>query len=114
MVSASQSLFGRAELSEQEPQALGAALAETDFVELAGADAPGGEISIVDLLVASKLVAGKGAARRMIAEGGAYLNNIRLADPESSVSASDLLNSEWLVLRRGRKTIVGVSAAVLA
>jgi tyrosyl-tRNA synthetase len=114
VVAASGALFGQGELAGQDPVILGAALAETDFVTMLGADATDGEISIVDLLAVSKLVAGKGAARRMIAEGGAYLNNERVSSIEQRVSAADLLNGEWLVLRRGRKTMVGVSASVLA
>ena len=37
---------------------------------------------LVDLLAATGLVAGRNAARRAIAEGGAYLNNVKVTDPE--------------------------------
>jgi len=113
VVAASAALFGRGELRDQDSAILSAALRETDFVTLAVEDSVDGEISIVDLLAISQLVRGKGAARRMIAEGGAYLNNARVVDANQRISASDLLNEEWLVLRRGRKTIVGISASVL-
>lgn len=113
VIAASAALFGRGQLADQDPGVLGAALSETECVTLAVEDLVEGEISIVDLLAISKLVPGKGAARRMIAEGGAYLNNVRVVDADQRITATDLLNEEWLVLRRGRKKIVGLSAATL-
>ena len=50
-------------------------------------------------------------ARRAIAEGGAYLNNVRVTDPEAVPATADLLHGRWLVLRRGKKTIAGVEIA---
>ena len=50
-------------------------------------------------------------ARRAIAEGGAYVNNERVTDPEASIDPATLLHGRYLVLRRGRKTIAGVEVA---
>jgi len=63
---------------------------------------------IVDLFVETGLVASKGAARRTIAEGGAYLNNRRVEDPDLVPGAEDLVGGTWLVLRRGKKHLAGV------
>ncbi|MGN6162618.1 MAG: tyrosine--tRNA ligase [Marmoricola sp.] len=63
--------------------------------------------TIVDVLVTSGLVASKGEARRAISEGGAYLNNGRISDPDFVPAADDLLHG-WAVLRRGKKRIAGV------
>ena len=52
----------------------------------------------------------KGEARRTITEGGAYLNNERVDDPDDVPTEADLLGGEWLVLRRGKKNFAGVSA----
>jgi len=104
---ASQALFGRQELQDQDPGALSAALREAGERTVARAELDAG-LPVVDLLAASELVAGKGAARRMIKEGGAYLNNERITDETRVVTADDLLNDEWLVVRRGRKNFVGV------
>ena len=49
-------------------------------------------------------------ARRTIAEGGAYINNERVTDPEAEASAT-LLHGRYLVLRRGRRTIAGIRVA---
>ena len=50
----------------------------------------------------------RGAARRAVGEGGAYVNNERIADAEWTPAPSDLLHGRWLVLRRGKKSFAGV------
>jgi tyrosyl-tRNA synthetase len=102
---ASAALFGGGTLDGLDAGTLGAALQE----------AGGGEVhrddvlpTIVDLLVAAGLSESKGAARRTVAEGGAYLNNVRVEDPDHRPAESDVLGGEWLVLRRGKKNFAGV------
>ncbi|WP_445170331.1 tyrosine--tRNA ligase [Mycolicibacterium sp. Dal123E01] len=101
---ASQALFGRGELSRLDEPTLAAALRETSVAEL-GAGAPDG---IVDLLVATGLSASKGAAKRTIAEGGAYVNNEKIDSDEWVARPSHFLHGRWLVLRRGKRNIAGV------
>jgi tyrosyl-tRNA synthetase len=43
-----------------------------------------------------------------VAEGGAYLNNDRVAGEDAAVGPDDLLAGEWLVLRRGKRTLAAV------
>ena len=69
---------------------------------------PAGPTRITDLLVASGLSASKGAARRTIGEGGAYVNNVRIDSEEWVPQPSDFLHGRWLVLRRGKRNIAGV------
>ena len=64
-----------------------------------------------DLLAATGLVASKSAARRTVAEGGAYVNNRRIEDPDAAPEEADLLHGRWLVLRRGRRSLAGVEVA---
>ena len=52
----------------------------------------------------------KGDARRTIAEGGAYLNNEKVTDPELTLTADLLLHGRYAILRRGRKTVGAVYA----
>ncbi len=102
---ASAALFGGGELAELAVDTLGAALREAGAIQVkAGEGLPG----IVDLLVDTGLVASKGAARRTIAEGGAYLNNRRVEDPDAVAATEDLVGGRWLVLRRGKKNLAGV------
>jgi tyrosyl-tRNA synthetase len=102
---ASAALFGSGELGELGPATLGAALREAGAVQVKRED---GIPGIVDLLVESGLVPSKGAARRTIAEGGAYLNNRRVEDADLVPTEGDLVAGSWLVLRRGKKHIAGV------
>ena len=102
---ASAALFGTGELTELSVDTLGAALREAGAVQVKrGEGMPG----IVDLFVETGLVASKGAARRTIAEGGAYLNNRRVEDPDRVPGTEDLVGGTWLVLRRGKKHLAGV------
>jgi tyrosyl-tRNA synthetase len=59
---------------------------------------------LVDLLAETDLVRSKAEARRAIDQGGVYLNNHRVEDPETTVGPSDLLHDRYLVLRRGKRT----------
>ncbi|WP_197508222.1 tyrosine--tRNA ligase [Mycobacterium sp. E802] len=104
---ASQALFGRAELADLDEPTLGAALREASNGAVAQLK-PGGPDSITDLLVATELVNSKGAARRTVAEGGVYVNNIRIESDEWIPQHSDFLHDRWLVLRRGKRNIAGV------
>ena len=63
---------------------------------------------IVDLLVASGLADSKGAARRTIKEGGAYVNNQRIESDDWTPAEDDFLHGAWLVMRRGKKNFAGV------
>ena len=98
-------LFGSGDLAVLSADTLGAALREAGAIEVKRAE---GIPGIVDLLVETGLVASKGAARRTIGEGGAYLNNQRVEDPEFTPAESDLIDGAWLVLRRGKKNLAGV------
>ncbi len=104
---ASQALFGRAELADLDEPTLAAALREASSGEVAEV-AQGGPDSITDLLVATGLVASKGAARRTIAEGGVSVNNVKIATDDWVPQPSDFLHGRWLVLRRGKRNVAGV------
>jgi tyrosyl-tRNA synthetase len=100
---AAAALFGGGDLHGLAVSTLGAALRE------AGAAQVQGELpTVVDLLVETGLARSKGEARRTVGEGGAYLNNERVEDPDLVPGESDLLGGEWLVLRRGKKNFAGV------
>jgi tyrosyl-tRNA synthetase len=103
VVAASQALFGRGELAALDPATLASSLAELPSVEVdVGAS---GWPLVVDLFAATGLAPSKSAARRAVAEGGAYLNNVRVVAEDAAVSAADLLAGEWLVLRRGKRSL---------
>jgi tyrosyl-tRNA synthetase len=103
VIAASQALFGRGEIAELDEATLGSAMAAVPQAEVRLADGP----TIVDLLVETGLVNGKGAARRTIKEGGAYVNNVKIADEDWAPSQEDLLHGRWLVVRRGKRHTAG-------
>ena len=105
IIAASRALFGGGELRDLEPATLAAALREAGSTAVR----PDGALpTVVDLLVASGLSRSRGEARRTVAEGGAYLNNERVQDPDHAPGEGDLLGGSWLVLRRGKKHLAGV------
>jgi tyrosyl-tRNA synthetase len=104
---ASRALFGRGELGELPEATLAAALREAGAVELSASDHP----TIVDALVASALVDSRSAARRAVQEGGAYVNNERVSDPDLPLTGDTLLYNTWAVIRKGKRSISGVSVS---
>jgi tyrosyl-tRNA synthetase len=103
---ASRALFGQGELRDLDAGTLAAAIAEVPHVAMpatAGALPP-----VTDLLAATGLERSKSAARRVIAEGGAYLNNVKVTSEDAVPGADDLLHGRFLVLRRGKRTVGAV------
>ncbi|MEP6527270.1 MAG: tyrosine--tRNA ligase [Nocardioidaceae bacterium] len=104
-VAAGSALFGAGDLRELDRDTLDSALRAAPHTTLKfGEELP----SVIDLLVESGLAASKGAARRTVTEGGAYLNNMRINDAEAVPGETDLLHGRWLVLRRGRRSVAGI------
>ncbi|MEV6794851.1 tyrosine--tRNA ligase [Streptomyces sp. NPDC051320] len=102
VVAASKALFGQGELAELDEATLGAALSELPHAKVDGL------LPVVDLLAEVGLVPSKSAARRAVKEGGAYVNNTKVAGEDAVPAAEDLLHGRWLVLRRGKKNLAAV------
>ena len=108
VIAASAALFGQGDLHGLDEATLRAATAELPTATVA-ADSLG----IIDLLVASGLSGSNSAARRTVAEGGAYVNNAKVTDAEAVVDAGELLHGRYLLLRRGKRTLATVEVAAL-
>jgi tyrosyl-tRNA synthetase len=105
-VAAAAALFGRSDLAELAKPTLASVVSELKAPVLrVGSELP----AVVDVLEASGVVTSKSAARRAIAEGGAYLNNARLKDPEARLAEADLLHGRYVVTRRGKRTVGAVA-----
>jgi tyrosyl-tRNA synthetase len=104
VVAASQALFGRGSLDDLSAVTLRAALTEAGLVRLD--ELP----EVAALFKESGLVPSMKEARRVIAEGGAYVNNVRVVEADAVVSPADLLHGRYLVLRRGKRSFAGVEA----
>jgi tyrosyl-tRNA synthetase len=62
-----------------------------------------GGLPIVDALVSAGLTKSKGEARRTVEQGGAYVNNRRVAGVETRLTGADLASRSVMVLRTGKK-----------
>lgn len=109
VVAASGALFGRGELRDLDAGTLEAALSEVPTTSIRLDERP----TIVDLLVAAGLVDSRGAARRAVGEGGAYVNNVKVTDEQWTPTEGDLLPGGWLVVRRGKRNLAGARAALV-
>jgi tyrosyl-tRNA synthetase len=102
---AARALFGQGELSELDEATLSSALAE-----LPRTTVKSGEVvpTWVDLLAATGVVDSKSAARRIVKEGGAYLNNIKILAEDFAPSKTDFLCGKYAVLRKGKRDLAAV------
>jgi tyrosyl-tRNA synthetase len=71
--------------------------------ELPRARLEGEGLNIIDALVESGLAKSKGDARRVIEQGGAYVNNRRVEGLQAQLGAAHLASQTVLVLRAGKK-----------
>jgi tyrosyl-tRNA synthetase len=102
---AARALFGQGELSELDEATLSSALAELPRTTVSSSE----EIPTwVDLLAATGVVDSKSAARRIVKEGGAYLNNVKISGEDFRPSKSDFLCGKYAVLRKGKRDLAAV------
>ncbi|MCX6450790.1 MAG: tyrosine--tRNA ligase [Actinobacteria bacterium] len=102
---ASKALFGQGDLKDLDTNTLVAALSQLPRAEVKkGAQFP----TWVDLICATGVVDSKSAARRIVKEGGAYLNNEKITSEDFAPSVSDLIAGRFLVLRKGKRDLASV------
>ena len=96
-----------------------AGISEATFSEIVGevptkdigrADLDGAGKPLVELLVHGGLCPSKGQARKDIEGGGVYVNNVREANFQRAVAAKDLLFGKHLLLRKGKRNYVVLTA----
>ena len=104
---ASRALFGRGDLQTLDAGVLADAVAELPTARVPRASHP-----VVDLFTLSGLVASRSAARRVVTEGGAYVNNRKVEQDDAVVEPDDLLPGGWAVLRRGKRSLAAVEFSV--
>ena len=73
--------------------------------DLASGDVTVGQTTIVDLLVGTGLERGRNAARKTIAGGGAYINNVKVADETAVIGPEHLLAGGVVLVRKGRRNL---------
>jgi tyrosyl-tRNA synthetase len=97
----SEVLFG-AQIKDLKPAEILDIFQEVPSSEVSRDTFAGAGKPLVELL-AESLGVSKGAARRLVREGGAYLNNQRCGDEAAQITSDDFLGGQVLVLRKGRK-----------
>jgi len=103
VIAASGALFGQGDLAELDEATL-----ESATRELPRTSAPASGVGIVELLVAAGLSKSNSDARRTVGEGGAYVNNTKVADLDAVLGAGDALHGKYLLVRRGKRTLAMV------
>ena len=104
-IAASRALFGQGSLTDLDERTLAAVAAEVRAAEIS---VDGGLPPLANLMAAAGVVSTVSAARRAIAEGGAYLNNQKVTDEKAVPRPEDLLHGRYLIFRRGKRTVGAV------
>jgi len=91
----SRMLFGKADPTTLSEPVLNALSREVPYSET-------GAASVIDALVSLGLAASKSAARRLLEQGGVYLNGQR-ANPDTSLSSAQPLKGGYHLLRKGAR-----------
>jgi tyrosyl-tRNA synthetase len=94
-------------------------ISETTFKDIVG-EVPSKEIEktkmdgtgspLVELLVHSGLYPSKGQARKDVEGGGVYINNARESNFQRAITSADLLFGKHLLLRKGKRNYVVLTA----
>lgn len=93
-------LFGGGDPRGLSPAALDALRAEVPFTEVRAVD---DGLDVVELFVTAGLAASKGAARRLLEQGGVYVNNERVAAEARTIEAGSMLAGGYVLLRKGAR-----------
>ncbi len=122
VITASQALFGQGSLADLDVKTLAAAVSELRSATFSIPRWPGsvpartpvsGLPPLANLMVAAGTAPTVSAARRTIAQGGAYLNNGRFTDPGSVATYEDLLDGRYLILRGGKRTLGAIEVVAV-
>ena len=102
---AAKALFGQGEIGDLDLKTLDSALSQLPKTTIKKGDP---YPTWVDLLAATGVVESKSAARRIVKEGGAYLNNKKVESEDFTPSKTDLLHGKYLLLRKGKRDLAAV------
>jgi len=102
---AAKALFGQGEIADLDLKTLDSALSQLPKTTIKKGDP---YPSWVDLLAATGVVDSKSAARRIVKDGGGYLNNKKVESEDFTPSKNDLLHGKYLLLRKGKRDLAAV------
>ena len=65
--------------------------------------AVGEGVPLANLLADAGVAKSRGEARRLISNGGVYLNNIKASESDQAVTLDQSIDGQFLVIRKGKK-----------
>ncbi|HEV3136260.1 MAG TPA: tyrosine--tRNA ligase, partial [Pirellulales bacterium] len=96
-------IFFGAEISELSDAQLGEIFADVPSRDLSRARLSGEGLNVVDAMVEAALAKSKSDARRIVEQGGAYVNNRPVPGLSTQLGPKDLASASVMVLRSGKK-----------
>jgi tyrosyl-tRNA synthetase len=105
---ASQALFGQGDLRLLSQETLSSVIKELPIAKISRREPIP---TWVELIVHTGVVDSKSAARRIVKEGGAYLNNEKISGEEYVPKIEDLLHGRYFLLRKGKRDLAAVEVS---
>jgi tyrosyl-tRNA synthetase len=97
-------IFFGAEIDRLDDGQLAEIFGDVPSRDFARSALEGEGLPLVEAFEATGLAQSRGAARRTIEQGGAYVNNRRVSDVAYRLTTKDLVGGSTLVLRSGKKS----------
>lgn len=97
-VAASEALFGKGDFA-----ALDEATLESVVAELPSAKLPADRLDMISVLTELGFAKSNSEARRILKEGGASVNGVKVQGEDAAISKDDLLHGRFAMVRRGKK-----------
>lgn len=98
---ASQALFSE-DVFAMDARAISMALAGAPSYNITAAALSQG-VAVIEVIVASGVAKSRSEARKLIEQGGLYLNNVRVRDLDATLGVGDVLPGGRIIVRRGKK-----------
>lgn len=95
---AARALFGAGKSTQDMPSTV---LTSEDFTD--------GAVTVVELLLKTKLCPSKSEARRLVMQGGVMVDDVKVSKPDEAVTKAQLEKKGFVVVKKGKKTFHKVS-----
>ena len=97
-IAASEALFGKGDFAALDESTLQAVMDELPSVELSS-----DRLDLITALTELGFASSKSEARRILKEGGASVNGVKVQGEDTLISSEQLLHGKYAIVRRGKK-----------
>ena len=97
-IAASEALFGKGDFASLDESTLQAVMDELPSVELSS-----DRLDLITALTELGFASSKSEARRILKEGGASVNGVKVQGEDALISSEQLLHGKYAIVRRGKK-----------